>query len=116
MPQLIYNGFIDEIINGHSRTSCKRSYTGMKLRGHTQIKFPAERFYRFDSICFATFEIAVYPFFKILSEFVDGSSFIKNQGFVAHTLYLTAKAIVLFAVFHRTFVTFVFQVIHNSLY
>ena len=100
MLQFIDNGLVDEIIDGYSCTCGKCGHTSMKLGGHTQIELSAERFHRFNSICFASLKIAVNAFFKILSEFVDGGSFIQNQGFVAHPLYFTAKTIILFAVFH----------------
>lgn len=87
----------------------------MQLHGHEDLMAykAAKWLNRLNAIRFTPFKIAVNPFFKILSEFVDGGSFIKNQGFVANSFYLTAKAIVLFAVFHRTLVTFVFQIINN---
>lgn len=59
-------------------------------------------------------KVAVNAFFEILAQLVNSSSFIENQGFVAHSLYFAAKTIVFFAVFHGTLLTFVFQIIHTS--
>ena len=100
MLQLISNGLVDEIIDSHACACGKCSHTSMKLGRHTQIELSAERFHRFDSIGFAPLKIAINTIFKILSKFAYGGSFIKNQGFVAHSLHFTAKAIILLAVFH----------------
>ena len=106
------NSPIDKFVNRYSGTHRKSSHSSMKLRSHPQIQFSAVWLLGLNTVRKTSIDITVHSGLEVRTKLGNRLSLIKNQV-ITHADHLPEKTVIFTAVFHRTLVTLVFQIIHN---